>query len=215
MSQFALPLAYRSAHGESDFFVSAANAEAVGWLDRWPDWPGRALVLTGPEAAGKSHLSRIFSSRVGAAARVVDDADRNRDEAMLFHAWNAAQAGGPGLLVVARTPPSAWSFALPDLESRLRSTMTVEIAAPDDALLAEVVAKHFRDRGLRVPPSVINYIIPRIERSFAAAERAVGAIDAAAMAGARPVSVPLVRAALRFDWQEEFDWRGETERDTD
>jgi len=37
MSQFALPLEYRSADGEADFYISEANAAAVAMLDRWPD----------------------------------------------------------------------------------------------------------------------------------------------------------------------------------
>lgn len=198
MSQFALPLEYRSADGEADFYISEANADAVAMLDRWPDWPARTLVLVGPEGAGKSHLLRLFARRCGDAVAIFDDADApGRDEAAMFHAWNAAQAGGAGLLLAARTPPPAWGISLPDLRSRLAAAALASIDAPDDALLAEIVAKAFRARGLRVSPIVIDYMIPRIERSFAAAASAVAAIDAAALAGQRGVTVPLVRDALR------------------
>lgn len=215
MSQFALPLDYRSASGEADFFVSASNAEAVRWLDNWPDWPGRTLLLIGPAGAGKSHLSRIFARRVGGEVVIYDDADRERDEQALFHAWNAAQAGGPGLLIIARTVPALWPVGLPDLASRLKAAASASIQPPDDTLIAEVIAKRFRDRGLRVPPSVINYMLPRIERSFSGVEAAVAAVDAAALAGGRAVSIPLVREALRLDWQEELDWRGQTQHGKD
>lgn len=199
MSQFALPLEYRSADGEADFYISEANADAVAMLDRWPDWPARTLVLVGPEGAGKSHLLRLFGLRWGEAVAIFDDADApGRDEAAMFHAWNAAQAGGAGLLLAARTPPAAWNIDLPDLRSRLATAALAGIDAPDDALLAEIVAKAFRARGLLVSPIVINYMISRIERSFAAAASAVAAIDAAALAGQRSVTVPLVRSALRI-----------------
>lgn len=212
MSQFALPLEYRSADGEADFYVSHANAEAMAMLDRGPDWPSRTLIVVGPEGAGKSHLLRLFAGRRPGAARIFDDADTPaRDETAIFHAWNAAQAEGPALLIAARTPPGEWDIGLPDLRSRLAAAGIVRIDAPDDALLAEIVAKSFRERGLRVSPIVIEYMVQRIERSFAAAASAVAAIDAAALAGQRAVTVPLVREALRLGDTADGQERGETE----
>lgn len=212
MSQFALPLEYRSADGEADFYISEANAAAVAMLDRWPDWPSHTLVVVGPEGSGKSHLLRLFAGRHPGAVHIFDDADAaGRDENAMFHAWNAAQANGPALLVAARTPPGEWRVRLPDLASRLGAAGIIHIDAPDDALLAEIVAKSFRERGLRVSPIVIEYMIQRIERSFAAAASAVAAIDAAALAGQRAVTVPLVREALRLGDTTDGQERGETE----
>jgi len=211
MSQFALPLEYRSADGEADFYISEANAAAVAMLDRRPDWPSRTLIVVGPEGAGKSHLLRLFAGRYPGAVRIFDDADApGRDEDAMFHAWNAAQADGPALLVAARTPPGEWRVRLPDLASRLGAAGVVHIDTPDDALLAEIVAKSFRERGLRVSPIVIEYMIQRIERSFAAAASAVAAIDAAALAGQRAVTVPLVRAALLLGDTADGSESGET-----
>ncbi|MEA3537722.1 MAG: hypothetical protein U9R73_01180 [Pseudomonadota bacterium] len=212
MSQFALPLEYRSADGEADFYISEANAAAVAMLDRWPDWPSHTLIVVGPEGSGKSHLLRLFARRHPGAVRVFDDADASgHDETAMFHAWNAAQAGGPALLVAARTPSGEWNVRLPDLASRLGAAGIVHIDAPDDALLAEIIAKSFRERGLRVSPIVIEYMVQRIERSFAAAASAVAALDAAALAGQRAVTVPLVREALRFGDTADGQERGETE----
>ncbi|WP_339708623.1 chromosomal replication initiator DnaA [uncultured Sphingosinicella sp.] len=212
MSQFALPLEYRSADGEADFYISEANAAAVAMLDRWPDWPSHTLIVVGPEGSGKSHLLRLFAGRYPGAVHIFDDADAaGRDEDAMFHAWNAAQANGPALLVAARTPPGEWRVRLPDLASRLGAAGIIHIDAPDDALLAEIVAKSFRERGLRVSPIVIEYMIQRIERSFAAAASAVAAIDAAALAGQRAVTVPLVREALRLGDTTDGQERGETE----
>lgn len=200
MSQIALPLAYKAADGERDFFVSDANAHAVAYLDRWPDWPRPVALLTGPQGAGKSHLARIFARQAG--AEVIDDVDRARDDEAVFHAWN--RAGERPLLLVSRTPPAAWGVELPDLKSRLAATPQIAIQAPDDALLAAVMAKQFRDRGLKVGPDVVAYVLARMERSFAQVAQVVDRLDAAALAAGRAVTVPLARAALA----EQLDWLG-------
>ena len=192
LSQLPLPLSYRIAMGESEFFVSEANADAVAWLDRWPDWPQPQVLLVGPEGSGKSHLARLFAARVG--ARIVDPADHADAEA-LFHAWNAASIDAP-LLMIARRAPREWPHRLPDLASRLAATPLLAIADPDDALLGAVLAKQFADRGLRVPPEVAAYVLTRIERSFAAVSLTVAALDAAALAEGRAVTVPLARDVL-------------------
>ncbi len=192
MTQLPLPLAYREALGEADFFVSAANADAVAWLDRWPDWPQPRSLLIGPPASGKSHLARVFAARTGAT--VVDDAEAADPEA-LFHAWNAANAAQP-LLIVARIRPADWGHGLPDLASRLAATPLLGVRDPDDALLEAVLAKRFADRGLRVAPDLAAYVLTRIERSFGAIAEVVGALDAAALAEGRGVTIPLARAVL-------------------
>ena len=194
MNQIALPLAYKAADGEHDFFVSDANADAVRILDAWSLWPVRAALLVGPEGSGKSHLARIFQRQNNAT--LFDDLDRARDEEALFHAWNAAQATHCPLLMVARTPPRDWNVALPDLGSRLAASPIAEIHAPDDALLAAVMIKQFRDRGIVVGPDVTDYVLARIERSFAAVAKAVQMLDSAALAGRRRITVPLARDAL-------------------
>jgi chromosomal replication initiation ATPase DnaA len=196
MSQILLPLAHRGGDGDAEFLVSASNMAAVAALERWPDWPGHCLVLVGPAGCGKSHLAVLAGSRA-AALQVVEDADRvPLDEAALFHAWNAAQAGGPDLLLTARVPPARWPLRLPDLRSRLLSAQLAELADPDDELLVELIGRSFQRRGIIVSPLVINYMVQRIERSHAAALDAVARTDALAAAQKRPITVQLVREAI-------------------
>jgi chromosomal replication initiation ATPase DnaA len=201
MTQFPLPLSYKAADGERDFFVSEANAHAVAYLDRWPDWPRAVALLLGPAGSGKSHLGRIFARQTG--AEVIDDLDRAIDDEAVFHSWNRADEARP-LLLIARTPPSAWGVALPDLRSRLAATPQIAIQAPDDALLAAVLAKQFRDRGLKVAPDVVAYVTARMERSFGEVAQIVDRLDAASLAQGRAITVPLARAVLpeQLDWLE-------------
>ena len=65
MRQLAIDLPYSTAWGRADFLVSASNRAAFDWIERWPDWPGKRLLLYGPEGCGKSHLARLWSVESG------------------------------------------------------------------------------------------------------------------------------------------------------
>ena len=60
----------------------------------------------------------------------------------------------------ARAPARDWAIALPDLSSRLGACAHVALAAPDDALLAAVLAKLFADRQVTVPDTLIPTCCP-------------------------------------------------------
>jgi len=200
--------------GREDFLVAPCNEAAVAWLDRWPDWPGPALVIHGPPASGKSHLAEDWRQRSGAAivkaaqltepspgdrpaaALVIDGLGGRIDERALLHTYNGVAERGGHLLLTALMSPARWPLALPDLASRLRLAPSAALGLPDDALLAALVIKLFADRQITVTPEVPAYIVPRIERTFEAAARLVDRLDRVALAQGRPVTVPLARAVL-------------------
>lgn len=215
MNQLPLDLGFRAALGRADFLVAPCNEAAIAWLDRWPHWPGPALALYGPASSGKTHLGEVWRARSGAVtvaplaltsalvpqllgaaqAAVVDDADRTEEKALL-HLYNLLAERHGHLLVVAREPPSRWGIKLADLRSRLLAAPAVEVAAPDDGVLGAVLVKLFADRQLDVSEEVIAYLLVQLERSFAAAAKAVAALDAASLAEGRAVTVPLARLVL-------------------
>jgi chromosomal replication initiation ATPase DnaA len=192
--QIALPLDWKAARHARDFYVSQANRAAVKFLDSWAIWPVPVALLIGPAGSGKSHLAEIFARR--ANARLWDDADRAASEEALFHAWNEAVDSRRPLLLTARSAPEDWHLQLADLRSRLAATPRVGIGPPDDALLAHVFEKLWRDRGLEAPPELTRYVLRRVERSFAAVARGVELIDRASLGRKKPLSVPLAREAL-------------------
>lgn len=212
--QLALDLGHRPALGAEDFLVAPCNEAAVAWIDRWPAWPAPALVVHGPSGCGKSHLASVWQARSAAhamaadAARaeslevsaspaiLVEDADAGLDEEAFLHLYNVVAARRGSLMLTARTPPARWAIGLPDLRSRLVAAPAIAILPPDDALLAAVLRKLFRDRQLPVADEVITYLVTRMERSFDAARRLVAALDAAALSESRAVTVPLVRSVL-------------------
>ena len=216
MKQLVLDLAHGEVYGREDFFVSHSNAAALGWVERWPEWPSPVLVLHGPRGAGKTHLAHLWCQRAaaillaGAAmdeARLpeaierpspriaVDDADR-APEAALLHLYNACLEAGGSLLLTSRQATGPWRPALADLGSRLRAAPAVGIDLPDDSLLAAVLAKHFADRQVRVAPEVILFLVRHMERSLAAAGEIAAALDHAALSGRAAITIPLANRVL-------------------
>lgn len=203
-----MPLASPPLLTRAAFVESAANAEALALLDRWPDWPGGVLALVGPEGAGKTHLATIWAAQAGAARHqpgddlsvlagrpvLIEDADQAGDEA-LFHLINRAPTDG-SLLLTARTRPTAWAAALPDLRSRLNALTVAELNEPDDALLIAVLEALFREKLHRPAPDLYAYLVKRMPRSVAAAREMVRLLDQAAGEQGRPLNRVLAREVL-------------------
>src|ERR1700680_1377114 len=105
MRQSTFDLPVKTGFGAADFLVSDCNREASEWIERWPDWTSRALVLFGPPGSGKTHLAHLWCERAGAtlidgaavgdatpadvAAVAIDDAERAAEEPLL-HLYNSA-----------------------------------------------------------------------------------------------------------------------------
>jgi len=190
MSQIALPLGWPADERQEDFIVTDSNARAVRHLEHWGTWPVMATILTGPRKSGRSLLGRLFARKSG--GRLFDDADQ-RDEEELFHAWNAAQDAHKPLLVVAGEAPPAWKVRLPDLKTRLGATPVVSLGDPDDELAAGLIEKLLLQRNLQVPPGLIPWLVPRIERTHVGLIQAVDRLDEAALAKRVRLSVKLAR----------------------
>ena len=200
----------------ADFVVAPANAEAVAFVDAWPDWLVAAVALYGPSGSGKSHLAaawRAGAEVVPAAALsgntlarldiarpiIIEDVDSSsvnptRDTA-IFSLLERATREAP-VLLTGREAPAAWPTVLPDLASRFSALLTFPLWAPDDDLLAALARKLFADRQLTVADAVIQQMMRRLERSPAAIRNFVAEADAKALAEKRPVNAALIQELI-------------------
>jgi chromosomal replication initiation ATPase DnaA len=191
--QMPLPFQWPVADRDEDFLVGDANRLVYTHLTRWSLWPVMATLLTGPRKSGRSMLGRIFVRKTG--GRLFDDVE-NHDEEAIFHAWNDAQARRRPILLIGDRPSPAWQIGLPDLASRIAATPHVEIAEPDDALIAQLLVKLLSDRGIAAPPDLADFLVPRIERSYVAVQNVVDTLDREILANRKRMSLAAARQAL-------------------
>jgi hypothetical protein len=190
VTQIALPLDVRGLSQPVRIAVGAANRAAIEALRDPARWPFRAALLMGPPRSGKTLLARWFAA--SGAGDIIDDAPALAESA-LFHAWNRAQEQARPVLLTAAT---GWEVKLPDLASRLGGSLQLAIGAPDDGLLADLLSAHAEQRRLVLGEGAAAYLLPRIERSWAAAEAVVAAIDRISLERQTPATMSVWRDAL-------------------
>ena len=178
------------------------------------------MIISGPAASGKTHLAAVWQE--SAKAEVIrpemlisrsadqicaagehllfDGIDpwlgEREAENTLFHIYNILKEEQRSMMVTMRMTATDAPFVIADLASRFRAAPLAEIRAPDDMLLGSVLMKLFSDRQIHISQDVIAYILPRMERSFAAARDIVREADKMALSEKRAISVPLMRKVL-------------------
>jgi chromosomal replication initiation ATPase DnaA len=215
--QLALALPHAESFAREDFLAGPSNAAALKLIERWPDWPAPVVALVGPEGSGKSHLAAIWAEMSGAravsarrlsetdlpaafatGALVVEDLEpQGVDERALFHLLNLAREESASVLITARSAPASLKVDIRDLASRLRALPVVTLEPPDDDLLRALIVKLAADRQIAVDRPLVNYLVNRIERSFAAARAAVARLDQEALRRHRPVTRALAAELFR------------------
>lgn len=227
--QLPLELGHVPAQGEADFLVGEGNALAHGRIMAFPHWGDPITLISGPAAAGKSHLARIFADRSGAhfagvdeledLARnggqqplVIEDVDRaGYDEAGLFHLLNQAMRDQRPVLMTARDDIAQWPLATDDVRSRARRAAAFSVAMSDDIQLSQMFVKLFGDRQIAVDPKIISYLVARMERSTEEAVILAELMDRLALAKGTAITRSIAADAL----DRRRVARGEAQHDND
>lgn len=194
MSQISLPFDWPGQGTDDDYLVSDANRIAVRHLEGWRDWPLGVSVLGGPRSSGRSMLGRRFAALSGGT--VIDDA-QGRDDRLLFNAWNDAQTSRRALLLIGQDPPTQWQVALPDLRSRLAAAPFVAIAEPDEPLARALIERALARLGAPYAADLPEWLLRRIERSYAAIAEVARVLNDAALSSGRKISIAMAKEALQ------------------
>lgn len=217
--QLALNLGYVTRYERKDLIVSRANCAAIALIDQWPAWYAPVTVLVGAKGSGKSHIANIWAEVAGAVrsfslASAVEaamagncillenlDANFIDDEVNFFHLLNVIQQNfavnkRSSLFITAYKRPAEWNLKIADLISRLRVINLVEIGLPDDVLLRGVLLKLLSDRQLIIDPTIVEYIVRRVERSLFDLNNLVDKLDKLSLQERRAISKQMVGALL-------------------
>ena len=222
--QLVLNLGRRSAFNKEDFFVSSKNNLSIKMLDNWKNNSEIGLIIVGPPASGKTHLSAVWSKETSAQSydistiknidlncivkdryiiledieklEFTSEQERKLIEKNILHIYNALSENIGKILFTSQKFPRFWNIQLNDLLSRLMSLSIIELDIPDDELLAAVMAKQFLDRQILVTHDVLKYAISRMERSFLFAKKLVEELDIEALKKKKPIKKKMVNKIL-------------------
>jgi len=224
--QLSLNLKKKGIYEEDDFLVSSSNKEAYKLVNSWPEWRSRKIIIFGDSGTGKTHLSKIWQKNTSAIILnlnqlkkikfesffkkknifiienisdffdKINNKEKNNLEKQLLHFYNLIEEKKGYLLLTSLIAPKLWKISLPDLKSRILSSIAVKIKKPNDQLLSSVLVKLFVDKQILIDKKIIKFIVYRSERSFANLENIVNKIDKQSLITKKKININFVKKLI-------------------
>lgn len=218
MQQLVLELAPAPAPILENFFPGP-NAAAVAAVRDALSGGERVVYLWGEPGSGRTHLLRAAAAAAraqglatlysgaphtelsllgGCTALAVDDVHRldAGAQAALFDAFNLILQNR-GCLFAAGAAPVASLALRDDLRTRLGSGLSLRMLPLTDAEKAAALACHAAQRGMRLAPDIIAYVLTHCRRDMGTQIALLDALDRYSLEHKRAVTLPLLREALR------------------
>jgi len=196
-------------------FSPGRNGAALKALREALEGGERFVFLWGPGGSGKTHLLRAFAGARRAAAYMrasnadwaragglelaaVDDISRLDDSGQiaLFDLCNRLRASGGALAAGGEAPPAQLALR-PDLRSRLASGIVLQLHPLSDEEKAAALRKRAAGRGMALEEELIRYLLTHFERDMGTQIAVLDALDRYSLQQKRPISLPLLKEALR------------------
>jgi DnaA family protein len=195
-------------------FVHGGNAELAHALESAVrgELSERVIYLWGESGAGKTHLLKAFAT-AGAARHTryvraadfrasdaegiiaLDDVDR-LPEPQQIDLFNAFNEHAFTLLVVSASAAPRDVTIRRDLATRLATGLTYRVLPLSDAEKGAALAAHANARGFPLADEVTSYLLNHSRRDMGSLMAALDSLDRYSLETGRPVTVPLLKAAL-------------------
>ncbi len=208
-----------------NFLASPANEQMLRHL-QCPEPDNRLTFLWGKVGSGRTHLLQAACHVEGHAGATlylplhergqltpsildgtsaldllcIDDIDAIAGETAweeaLFSAYNAIRDSATRLVMSSTRAPQHLRLGLPDLQSRLQSTLVLRVQelTEEEKLLA--LQLRARNRGIDLSDAVGDYILARSDRSLPGLLEVLNRIDASSLQHKRKLSIALVKATM-------------------
>ena len=205
------------AYKKEDFYVSPSNQEAYDFINNWPKWIKRTVNIFGPSGSGKSHLVSMLKNKTShleieaknlddeiffkfktKEALIIENIDEKISEKLLFSLWNTILQDNKYLLITSQKPINSFNFKLPDLVSRINSSLVIGINLPSDDLISVILAKNFSDKQIKVEKKHIDYIIKRIDRSYEKISQFILTLDKYSLKKGSPFALKMIKEVLKM-----------------
>jgi DnaA family protein len=199
-------------------FFPGRNVAALKALRGALEGGERFVFLWGARGSGKTHLLRGFAEgakakRVAAyiaassadwarsgklAAAAVDDVARldESGQIALFDLCNRLRGSGGSLAASDEAPPAQLALR-PDLRSRLASGIVLQLHLLSDEDKVAALREHAAGRGIALDDGLIAYLLTHFDRDMGTQIAMLDALDRYSLQQKRPITLPLLREALR------------------
>ena len=224
--QLSFNLKKKKIYEKDDFLVSKSNKEAYKFINKWPNWESRKIIIFGDSGTGKTHLSKIWQKKTSAIILnlnkfkkikfdnfflkkkkfiienisnffdKIKKKDKENLEKNLLHFYNLIDEKRGYVVLTASIAPKFWGINLPDLKSRILSSTTINIKKPDDELLSSVLVKLFIDKQILIDKKIIKFIVYRSERSLTSLQSIVNKIDEQSLVTKKKININFVKKLI-------------------
>lgn len=202
-------------------FVAGANADLLFALGQLARGEGSgAVYLWGPPGSGRTHLLQATCAAAREAGRgagysqareigadpaappgglfAADDVESLAEAGQhaLFRLFNATASSATSLLLAGPVPPRQLALR-EDLRTRVGAALVFEVKPLTDEEKVRTLAAHARQRGMRLEPELIGYLLRHGRRDLRWLLAVLDALDQASLQQQRPLTLPLLREILQ------------------
>ena len=215
INQTIIKFDYDKNFKNTDFILSRSNKHIYDFLDRWPKWEKNFINIIGQKSSGKTHLINIFIEKYKGKridAQFLNEADLNKielykniiiedltsniNENLLYSLLDLIEQNNKYLIITSLNQVVHINFKLPDLRSRFKSFLLLNIEQPDDELIFGIILKNLSDRQISIDKKLIDYIVKRIERSYSKIHNFIYKIDQLSLKKKKSIDLKLIKEVL-------------------